>query len=437
MSANWSVAMVDYFNKDLKSDITQYAAKWLLKDAGVFNPYSGITKNTAESMNAVMKRLLEWKEVPADTIVLSLHYLQQYYWSEILRGFCGLGNYELDAKFSNILADPADVTFPKTIIDPNDIVDKVRADIHKILAPPAPPPTAPDTTDEVADVITPTDPPPIDRVLLTQAAMAQAVIDEQRIQQVPGMSSFVIKGNRDDNYAVTLFPKEHCQCPATTTCHHILAARKSVGMPIEEKKRTLSLSRLARNNRKKADKKSGRKRPRPLDVDVTPAPDSKRSAPSTSPSPTSLKTPRSTKKKPSAKKLRFDDDVFLLPPTPVTAIIGLDLDERVPDYSTQEHSDQDDQEPDVQAPPSPPTPPTPPTPLRDGCLTDKEMYRASQLLQIQFPGVDGLQDTVLQQNNSFNLPTREFVQFFHVDGNHWITASNIGTTPTTSMSTTP
>ena len=37
-----------------------------------------------------------------------------------------------------------------------------------------------------------------------------------------------------------------------------------------------------------------------------------------------------------------------------------------------------------------------------------------------------LQDTVLQQNYSWKVPTSEFVQFLHVEGNHWITISNIG-----------
>ena len=44
----------------------------------------------------------------------------------------------------------------------------------------------------------------------------------------------------------------------------------------------------------------------------------------------------------------------------------------------------------------------------------------------EYPEVDGLQDTVLQQNYSWKVPVSEFVQFLDVEGNHWITISNIG-----------
>ena len=49
----------------------------------------------------------------------------------------------------------------------------------------------------------------------------------------------------------------------------------SIGKLIEEKKHTVKLTQLARNKRKKADKNTGRKKPRKLDYDVTPAADSR------------------------------------------------------------------------------------------------------------------------------------------------------------------
>ena len=75
-------------------------------------------------------------------------------------------------------------------------------------------------------------------------------------------------------YAVTLFPKEKCQCPATGNCCHILAAKMSIGKPMEERKSNINLQ-LARNKQKRADKNTGRKKPRKFDSEVTPAPDSK------------------------------------------------------------------------------------------------------------------------------------------------------------------
>ena len=64
--------------------------------------------------------------------------------------------------------------------------------------------------------------------------------------------------------------------------------------------------------------------------------------------------------------------------------------------------------------------------VQNGWLTDNHMLLASSILKREYPEVDGLQDTVLQQNYSWKVPTSEFVQFLHVEGSHWITISNIG-----------
>ena len=58
-------------------------------------------------------------------------------------------------------------------------------------------------------------------------------------------------------------------------------------------------------------------------------------------------------------------------------------------------------------------------------LNDNHMSAASRFLRASFPHVDGLQDTVLQQNFSFDLPTSEYAQILHVEGNHWIVISTI------------
>ena len=64
--------------------------------------------------------------------------------------------------------------------------------------------------------------------------------------------------------------------------------------------------------------------------------------------------------------------------------------------------------------------------LENGWLTDEHMLKANNVLKKDYPSVDGLQDTLLQQNFSWDIPSSEFVQVLHVNGNHWITISNIG-----------
>ena len=65
-------------------------------------------------------------------------------------------------------------------------------------------------------------------------------------------------------------------------------------------------------------------------------------------------------------------------------------------------------------------------------LTDLEMAVASRLIKKTHPQIDGLQDTVLQTNKSWTLPTSQFIQFFHMSNPpHWLTLSNIGAAPDT------
>ena len=88
------------------------------------------------------------------------------------------------------------------------------------------------------------------------------------------MGAFMVDGSRGDKFAVSIFPNEKCQCPSTSTCYHILAARISVGLPNKDDKIILNLSQLKRNSRKRVDKKGGMKKPTTNDYEVNAAPDS-------------------------------------------------------------------------------------------------------------------------------------------------------------------
>jgi len=85
---------------------------------------------------------------------------------------------------------------------------------------------------------------------------------------------FTVKGTTGNAHAIRLFPNESCTCPATGRCYHILAVRISVGLEDIDKLKKINLTQLRRNTRSRTDKKSGRKAPRPGDLDINPAPDS-------------------------------------------------------------------------------------------------------------------------------------------------------------------
>ena len=116
---------------------------------------------------------------------------------------------------------------------------------------------------------------------LSQVALARHALKTKRVELVASMFAFIVQGNSGKTYSVQLSPKERCNCPSTTTCWHIIAAKMSCGMKENNTKCTLNLSQLKRNSRTWLDKKSGRKHLRPNDVDdieITAAPDSKLSS---------------------------------------------------------------------------------------------------------------------------------------------------------------
>ena len=139
--------------------------------------------------------------------------------------------------------------------------------------------------------------------------MAKYVVDNDGVTQVPECDAFVVKGNNNKKYCVTLDP-DTCQCPSSTTCYHIMAVKMFVGQDISDDHREVSLRSLSKRSLKRSDKKSGRKRPRANDIDqINPAPDSKAASMDNELSDTTsqatdiesdikpLKTPKSKKKR--------------------------------------------------------------------------------------------------------------------------------------------
>ena len=85
------------------------------------------------------------------------------------------------------------------------------------------------------------------------------MVDENRIIHVAKISVFMVSGSNGDKYAVSLFPKEKCECPAVRNCYHILAARISIGQNLHEKKAKVNMTQFTKNERKRCDKISGKK----------------------------------------------------------------------------------------------------------------------------------------------------------------------------------
>lgn len=201
-------------------------------------------------MNAVIKRLMEWKQAPLDATVLAFNYLQKFYVHEIMRGLCNVGNYCLKQIHIGASADKGDVIFPTEICAPEKIIDLVRGKL------------AEETTHSVEDdkdSKLPHNATVIEedkKTCSTQRSLAIAAVKEKRVFHVPEAGSFVVKGSKGDNYSVTLYP-EKCQCPSIGTCYHIMAVKMSIGEEdIEEKSKDSKSNTVEKEQQKKGQQES-------------------------------------------------------------------------------------------------------------------------------------------------------------------------------------
>lgn len=106
----------------------------------------------------------------------------------------------------------------------------------------------------------------------SQNSRANLVLTENRISFDAKLGVFIVKNTEGKHHAVTLFPKQTCTCPSTGECYHIISARMSLGMQPKQTETVVNLLQLRRNTRSRKEKKSGRKRFAP--TDINPAPDS-------------------------------------------------------------------------------------------------------------------------------------------------------------------
>lgn len=260
LACKWSAPFAQYYHQNIHPDI-ESIARWAIEPLGVYDPYSGVTNNQAEGLNYVLKHLQEWREAPIDCMVLALNYLQGYYQVEIARGKQSLGNYHLHPRFSKMVETQPPLLSEQNVYSPDEIVECIKG-------------TLVITSPEITDNATLEHEKSTSTHQLTQKERARRVIELGNISVDPKLHTFTVIGTTRP-HVVTLFPKESCSCPSTTQCYHIMAAKMSIGQTDNTQPKTLNLSQLRKNSRSRKDKRSGRKRPRPGDCDVLPAPDSK------------------------------------------------------------------------------------------------------------------------------------------------------------------
>jgi len=250
----------NYFEKNLLPVFKQSSSIWVLKSAGVSNPHNGITNNSSESMNAVLHRLQNWKQVPLDIICYSLYQMCCYYQREIIRGLHQCGSWELKDEFSFCQRDPSLMPFLPKVVDPQEIVARAKGDIFCNL-----------NNEQSIDFVENENEDDNsgdqekNRVPNSQLGLAYQAIQDKRVSIVKSGCWMVIGTDDTTPYAIRLFPKETCSCPAVNTCYHILACKIMIGQnvdPVSNPNITLMQQKI---RRKKKERPSGRKAPRAKD----------------------------------------------------------------------------------------------------------------------------------------------------------------------------
>nr|XP_034316005.1 uncharacterized protein LOC117685662 [Crassostrea gigas] len=126
LTAKWTESAKSYFDRHMRKDLTSYSGRWIIEQfPSLYDSYSGITNNPSESINAVLKRMTGWQELPVDSMMLSLFHLQNFYLVEIQRGRAGLGNYKLKSKFKEARLDKDEIRIPHKIVAPDEIIQYV------------------------------------------------------------------------------------------------------------------------------------------------------------------------------------------------------------------------------------------------------------------------------------------------------------------------
>ena len=246
--------------------------RWILEELDIYNPYSGITTNSAESINNVIKSIQKRKELPVDLIVISLFFLQKSDYTELLCGRAGFGNYKLRKEvrhFASIELDNMPLSDITGTVDDILLKAKNRLDIVKgQLRHPSflsfvdkssgnsgdseeiendnpisckSPELTEDSSstkplhDTINNVLKDKNATLVDdkslserkgqEKNLTQKMLADQLVHENKIQWVPSMNVYLVEGIKQSKRVVTLVPKETCSCPSTSQCYHILAVK--------------------------------------------------------------------------------------------------------------------------------------------------------------------------------------------------------------------
>jgi len=117
--------VLKYFEQILIPAFKEHSSVWKLRKMGIPDPENRLTNNPSESMNAILRSLQQWKQVPLDVICVSLFHLSCYYECKIIRAHHLCSTWNLKALFY-LQRDASLMPFLPKTINPKEIVNRAR-----------------------------------------------------------------------------------------------------------------------------------------------------------------------------------------------------------------------------------------------------------------------------------------------------------------------
>lgn len=247
ISKKWTASFLEYFNKNLLVDVRTRGAAFNFKKFLVFKDVSA-TNNQSESFNKVIKEAICNKELPLDALFLALFQIQMYYLNEFNRALRNLGQCTPKDEYKTLKQIPLG---PLAHLTSREIIERLAASVQNV----------PHATEKTA------------KYRSTTKALAKLIIDNDLLSIDSKSKSHIVRSPyQNERYIIWIENDRYvCSCKSTGLCSHVIAVLMFNEIDIPEgnqDKCTYKLSVLLKRKRGH-EGKSGRKKPRAKDIDVT------------------------------------------------------------------------------------------------------------------------------------------------------------------------
>ncbi|CAF1596322.1 unnamed protein product [Rotaria sp. Silwood1] len=298
ISLHWPKRFVEYFEKNTLPIINELGG-WSGRMFQLFDEVSGVKNNPIESLNAVFKRWLSWKELSLYALVQMFFFVLEFYVNEFRRSLCSYGmytscrsvlafflervfcwflfiicGYHLQAAYNDAKTDVAHLTLVSGF-SPDEVVAKIKSAMLKQPTPANDDNPAFGSTQNQAGIINLNDMKDDsdnnnsievmcnnESIINRPLSNNQTYINDIRQEKLTNTSRAIHAVHMND-------PKRlfRCSCPNTLlNCSHVLAVKQFLGMSLDKRDNHVNLGH--ERKRKRIDdkiKKVGGKCPRRCD----------------------------------------------------------------------------------------------------------------------------------------------------------------------------